>query len=333
MKDVTTGTEQNYQDRESGQSSTSKYIQANTPPTKGDSYGENKIAGTPDDKTLTPNLKNATVVTKSIEIPTLAALLGVAIPFVKTSNKKEIKEPPPTSDKAQYGKVQVKDNNGFVEIQDNTPKNKRWVHLHPTGTYNEVRDNGDLTEKNVHDRITVIINDWNITINGDLLEVIDGNNKIQIKRDRQTNINGNDNLNIDGNSTTNVGKNLGLQVGGDNVEAIQGNMVSEISGKLTEDIKKDHKHTVNGSEFNTVMGNRTDVVAKNFTVAVTGNTIVHVGGNANVSVDGKTHLLSKGGVDIDGGSGAMSGSVTKMCVCPLVHGPHIDASTNVRESK
>lgn len=294
MENVTSGTEQNFDARSTGQSSTSKYVQANTPPVNGNGYGANKISGTPDDVTIKPNLKKATVETKSFaaaggllaSLMSALAALPLPLPFKTTTEKKEIAEPAPTSSKAQYGKISVNDSNGFVEIKDNTPGNKIWTHLHPSGTYDSVSNNGDVLEKSTHDRILIVINDWNITVSGDELMVIDGDNKIQIKKDRQININGNDNLNIDGNTNTNIGKDSGLQVGGNVTESITGNMTSEINQSLTEAVKKNYNHTVNGSETNTVMKDRTDVVAGSLSVVVSGNAIVHVGKNANISSGG-----------------------------------------------
>lgn len=334
MKDTSAGIEKDFYKQTQGESSTSKYIQANTPPAAGDSYGANKVEGTPDDAIINPNLKTATCETKSFEIPFLAKLLGVTLPFVKKTVKKEIAEPAPTGEKAQYGKIRVaQTKGGFVDITDETPGNKRRIAVHPSGSYRSTLDNGDSHEKVVHDKVTIIINDWNITISGDKIEVIDGEQKVQIKRDRQTNINGSDHLNIDKDFNTNVEGDVGVQIGGNNTESIGGNMISEIDGNMTETIKKDHKHTVNGSETNTIMEDRTDIVGGSLNVVVSGNAILHVGGDLNASVDGAAHVVAKGGATIDGGSGAMSGSVTQMCVCPLVMGPHIEASTTVMESK
>lgn len=349
IRDTSKGVEKDFHGQDPGQSSSSKYIQANTPPAVGDGYGANKIAGTPDDAIIKPQLKTSLCETKSFELPSsggglldaIAGALGSAatalplpLPFKKTTEKKEIAEATPTGEKAQYGKIRVNQTKGgFVDITDETPGNKRRIFIHPTGTYFQTVDNGDVLEKIVHDKMTIIINDWNISISGNKIEVIDGNNKIQIKKDRQTNINGNDHTNVDKDTNTNIGGNTALQVKGNSSESIQGNFTSEINKNLTEAVKQNYNHTVDGSEFNTVMKDRTDVVCGNLTVTVSGNAVVHVGGNANISVDKHCSVLAKAGIDLDGGSGDLSGVVTQKCICAFTGRPHSDFSANVLASK
>ena len=56
-------------------------------------------------------------------------------------------------------------------------------------------------------------------------------------------------------------------------------------------------------------------------------------GTAVIIVNGKTTLISKDGVDIDGGSADLSGVVTQNCICPFTGNPHSDFSANVKISK
>ncbi len=60
---------------------------------------------------------------------------------------------------------------------------------------------------------------------------------------------------------------------------------------------------------------------------------IDVKGTAEITVNGKTTLISKGGVDIDGGSADLSGVVTQSCICPFTGNPHSDYSVNVKISK
>ena len=283
MKDATAGVLTEFDSRDQGQSSVSKYIQAQTPPATGDSFGVNKISGTPDDKTLTPHLTTSTCTTASFSIPTLLGI-PLPLPFLKTPITKTIAEPKPTGDKSQYGKIRVSDVNGFVSIRDSTPNNVRSVDIHPSGSYSQVLNNGDMQEKSVYDRVSIVVNDWNISIGNDEITVIVGDQKVQIKRDRQVNIAGDDNLNTDGNAHTVIGKDRGTQVGGSNTLTIEKNNLVDVTGNSTENVKKNFKHTVNGSETNTVMKDKTDVVVGNLTVVVSGNAIIH-GKQINISAD------------------------------------------------
>jgi hypothetical protein len=228
MDNITDGLEANFKDREKVQSSTSKYIQAKVASTEG--YVSKAISGTVDDKLIKPNLKTSLCETIKFDTSALA-LLPFPIPFIKNTNSKEIKELLPTADKAEYGKIQVKESKGgFVEIQDETPGNKRWQKTHPSGTYTQVVNNGDMHEKIVNDRFIIIDKNWNISVGEDQIEVIVGNNRIQIKKDRETNITGSDNTNVTGDSTLFVGGNESREVKGNQTEKISGNMNSRIDG-------------------------------------------------------------------------------------------------------
>jgi hypothetical protein len=292
MKDASAPTGgKNYYEQTKGEAATSKYIQPNTPPPTGDGYAAKPITGTPDDVLIKPNLKTSTCETKTFTLPIFFGH-PIPIPFIVTPDKKEIKEPTPTGEKAEYGKIHVNQTkSGFVEIRDETKGNKRKISIHPTGTYSQVLDNGDMQEKVVHDRMIIIDKNWNISVGEDEVIVIMGNQKIQIKKDRKTNITGDDNLNVAGNSATVIAKDRGMQIDGGNVQTIGKDSLIDITGNGTENVKKDFKHTVNGSETNIVQKDRTDAVLGNLTIVVTGNAIVHAK-NANVSADQKIAIAA-----------------------------------------
>lgn len=66
---------------------------------------------------------------------------------------------------------------------------------------------------------------------------------------------------------------------------------------------------------------------------IKGDVEVKATGKCDVAIDGKTTYLSKGTMDIDGGSGGVSGVVTQKCICPFTGRPHSDYSTDVKASK
>jgi Gp5 C-terminal repeat (3 copies) len=274
MKNTSSGVEQEYRDREEGQSSTSKYIQVKVPPAgQDDGYKAKPVGGTPDDKIIKPNLKTAKCDTVDFELPSgLLALIPVPLPFLKKKSSKEIKEKLPDKEKSEYGKIVVNETKGgFVNIQDETAGNKRWQKLHPSGTYQQVVDNGDYHDKVVHDRYIIVDKNWNISIGEDWIEVVSGNNKIQIKKNSSININGNESVNVDGNSNVNIVGNEGLQVGGNHSESITGNFTTEVGGNHAETIKGYRKTMVSGNENNTIMGTETDVICGSWNVTVSGS--------------------------------------------------------------
>jgi phage baseplate assembly protein V len=56
-------------------------------------------------------------------------------------------------------------------------------------------------------------------------------------------------------------------------------------------------------------------------------------GEVTINVTGKTTIVSDGTIDIDGGSGDLSGAVTQMCICAFTGKPHSDYSANVKVSR
>ena len=295
MKDTSTGVEQNYNDRAEGQSSTSKYIQVKVPPAgSGDDYTPKPADGTPDDKIIKPNLKTAKCDTVSFDLPaSLLGLIPVPLPFLKKKDSKEIKEKLPDKEKSEYGKIVVNESKGgFVEIKDETPGNKRWQRLHPSGTYTQIVDNGDSHEKIVHDSYIIVDKNWNISVGEDWIEVVSGNNKIQIKKDSTVNINGNQSINIDGNNNNNIGGNQGFQIGGNNSEQISGDFITDVGGNHNESIKKNRKTMVMGDENNTIMGSKTDLIVGSLTVCCSGKVMISSPSNITL-VAPKINLVGK----------------------------------------
>ncbi|RUM27807.1 MAG: hypothetical protein DSY42_09375 [Aquifex sp.] len=107
-----------------------------------------------------------------------------------------------------------------------------------------------------------------------------------------------------------------------------------ITAEMTLD---NYKFSVNGTNGSTTIditgGNVTVNCSGNASVTVNGNTDITVGGNANVNVTGKTTIVSKGTIDIDGGSGLLGGVVNSQCLCPFIGSPHVDFSATVKASK
>lgn len=273
MDNIASGLENDFRDRKPKQATTSKYIQTKTATTDG-GYNSESIDGTPDEKLIKPNLKTSTCETVSFDTSIFSGF-PVPIPFISNRSSKEIKEELPNKDKSEYGKIQVHETRGgFVELKDETPGNKRWMKLHPAGTYSQVVNNGDMHEKIVNDRFIIIDKNWNISVGEDFIEVIVGNQKIQIKKDREVNIKGNDNKNVDGDDTTKVKGNHSTEVKGNETEKITGNMLSDITGGLTENIKKDYKRMVNGKQNVIAMGGINHISSASINIIATGQVIL-----------------------------------------------------------
>lgn len=68
-------------------------------------------------------------------------------------------------------------------------------------------------------------------------------------------------------------------------------------------------------------------------VDVKGDIVALATGKCNVTIDGKTTWISKGTVEVDGGSGSVKGVVQGDCICPYTRKPHPMVSSNVKASK
>lgn len=291
-KDLSSDVKNDFFKKESTTASTSKYIQTNVPSTTGE-YKERKQTGTPDDAFLTPNLKKEEVKTVKFDENVLTKILGIPLPFVKTTNTQKIEEVKPSSEKGEYGKVRVQETKGgFVELKDETEGHKIWTHIHPSGTYDTIVDNGDQTEKTVNDRYIIVDKNWYITVGEDEVVLISGNNKVQIKKDRQINITGDDNLNIEGNSNTKIKGNKGTEVSGSIFEKVSGEKGINIGGSKTEKVASDSKLEVSGNETNMVAKNQTDIIGGNLIITVGGNVLLSASGVMNITSSSKVNITA-----------------------------------------
>lgn len=69
-------------------------------------------------------------------------------------------------------------------------------------------------------------------------------------------------------------------------------------------------------------------------ISESGNLMVDIqSGSTIIHTKGKTSIHSEGTIDIDGGSGDLSGVVTRKCICPFTGLPHSDWSGDVAISK
>lgn len=251
-------------ERKKGEASTSRYIQMNTPDTKGNlTKSTSSVADTPDQGILN-NLKktiNETITFEKFNI------LGVNILIPKIISKK-IDENKPTSEKAEYGKIVVSETKGgHVFIKDDTPGNKRLVTQHSNGTYTAMVDNGDYTIKVINDSFEFVQGNKKIFIQKDRIEVLEGSNFIQIKTDNNLNIKGNNNINITGDDTSKINGNVDKDISGNSSERISGS-----SGiKIDTDLKT------------TVGTNNSLQVGNSWIVTVGGNININAGGNVNVT--------------------------------------------------
>ena len=267
-----------------GSSSTSQYIQANVPNKAGTLAPNAKaLIATPDAKILAPLLKKEVNTTTVMKANPLAALLGITGSLIPSQTKVEIAEPKPTGDKAQYGKIQVKETKGgFVEINDDSVGNVRKILQHPSGTYFAMLDNGDLNSKCANDRQDITVGNWHLTVSKDKVVVVAENQKIEIRKNNTTQINGNDDLVINGTKN----------------EVVKGDVSNDYKSNLSTKVTSNSSENVDGNKKVTVGGNVEETISGNQKENITGNLTIHVTGSCNIISGGACTIASGSKVSI-----------------------------------
>ena len=281
MNSVTDGTTLNFDARTPSQSSTSKFIQANVPSVSG--YIKETVAGTPVDVIVKPNLK--VDVCATISFKSILSFLGsiLPLPFLKIPSSIQIKEALPTTNLSQYGKVVANESKGgFVTIRDETPGNNLTVNVHPSGTYQSINNAGANQQKIVDDNTLIINKNFKVSVGLDYIEVVSGNEYVQIKKNRTLNVGGDFNENITGNSTSVIGKDCGEEIHGNYTQIISKDSLTEVSGNATENVADDHSTTIGGNESNTVYGSKNDVIGNSLHVCIQTNGTISANGSLNL---------------------------------------------------
>jgi hypothetical protein len=281
MNSVTDGTTLDFDGRTPSQASTSKFIQANVPSVNG--YIKETVAGTPVDVIVKPNLK--VDICSTISFKSILSFLGsiLPLPFLKIPSSLQIKEALPTTNLSQYGKVVVQESKGgFVTIRDETPGNNLTVQVHPSGTYQSINNAGANQQKIVDDNTLIINKNFKVSVGLDYIEVISGNEFVQIKKNCNLNVGGDYNENITGNSTSVIGKDRGEQILGNYTQTISKDSLIDISGNATEHVVKNHTTNVDGNEQNTIAGSKSDVIGKSLHICIQSNGTISAKGSLNL---------------------------------------------------
>lgn len=146
---------------------------------------------------------------------------------------------------------------GHVEEFDDTPGGRRYHRYHPTGTFEEIIDDGTRTIKVVGKDYEMFLNGKNVYVNGNLNLTVSGNKRELIQ--------GNYHLEVQGDMTMNLHQSLQSK--------IEMNQETEIGGYRVTNVKEDDYLTIlNGDRtFNLTTGNRVENITGNDTRTVEGN--------------------------------------------------------------
>lgn len=276
----------NYFKRDIGQSSLSKLTQANVKSVTGQvKKNLSVLKDTPAAKILSPKLRIDINKTISFKTNPIAKILGYTSSLIPTISTKKVAEPKPTDDKAEYGKIQVKENKaGFQEISDETPGNVRKVSMHPSGTYVSMLDNGDQISKTTGDKVDMNDGNWNIKTEKDRIEIISGDSKIEIRKGLIYNIG--DNVN------NNVGGDVNNVITGDFNDDVKGDYSAKINGDYSDNVGGTRTEKTGGDVIEKIGGSLKQTITNTMTVIVTGNINIISSGNTNITSSGTTNVTS-----------------------------------------
>jgi hypothetical protein len=170
---------------------------------------------------------------------------------------------------------------GHVEEFDDTPGAKRYQRYHPSGSFEEIIDDGTRTIKIVGEDYEMFLNGKNVYVNGNLNLTVTGNKRELIQ--------GNYHLEVEGDMTMNLHQSLQTK--------IEMNQETEINGyRVTSIVEDDNLSIMLGDQnINVFAGNRTDFISENLRTTINGNvTTINYGTNTELSVGDKKVTVSNG---------------------------------------
>jgi len=132
-----------------------------------------------------------------------------------------------------------------IEI-DSTPGAKRLAFYHPSNTYMEIGNNGEMIIRNQSDKYEIVIENKYVHIVQDNYVTVDADERYKVKGNKQTEINADEDRRVDGDRRT--------EIRGDDTEVIGGDKDETIGGDKDETIGGDKDETIGGELNITVTG-------------------------------------------------------------------------------
>jgi hypothetical protein len=168
---------------------------------------------------------------------------------------------------ARYPHNHVIATHGGITIElDSTPGATRLNIYHPSNSFIEIDNDGNMVVKN----------------QGEKYEIVTEGKNIHIKQQRNITIDEDSKKKIEGDETIEVGGDKQIQIDGNKIEDVDGNLDQTIGGNKTE--------TITGNKSETIGGNKTETITGNLTITVEGNISIESTGNISLSSGGTVTL-------------------------------------------
>jgi hypothetical protein len=232
-------------------------------------YPENNRLGEPDVHRLARGNKEDTV----ISVKNSNRETGVPVAGGGTWN-----EPQSTYDTQYPHNYVIATHGGIVIELDSTEGSKRININHPSNSFIEIDNDGNMVVKNAKEKYEI---------------VAEGKN-IRIKDQR--------NLTVDGNATKKIGGSETVEISGDKIDDIDGDKTEDIDGDKTETIGGSKTEDITDNKTETIGGNKTEDITGNKTEDIDGNKTETIGGNLNLSVTGTINVTATGVVTVTSSS-------------------------------
>lgn len=113
---------------------------------------------------------------------------------------------------------------GLTVELDSTPGAKRFHIYHPSNTYIECDNNGNIVIRNQADKYEITLQGRYVHIYQDNQETVDGDERVKVKGTRYMEVNEDENRKVDGDRNT--------QVGGDENKTVAGELNITVSGTI-----------------------------------------------------------------------------------------------------
>ena len=194
---------------------------------------------------------------------------------------------------ARYPHNHVIATHGGITIElDSTPGATRLHIYHPSNSFIEIDNDGNMVVKN----------------NAEKYEIVTAGKNVHIKQQRNLTIDGDSKKKVDGSEAIEVGGNKQIQIDGDKTEDIDGDLTQTIGGDKTEDISGAKTKDVGSNETDTITGNKTETIGGQLNITVTGNANMTA---PRINLNGPVYIAGFLSVDGDGGGegGVITGTI------------------------
>ena len=188
---------------------------------------------------------------------------------------------------ARYPHNHVIATHGGITIElDSTPGSTRLNIYHPSNSFIEIDNDGNMVVKN----------------NAEKYEIVTQGKNIHIKQDR--------NLTVDANSKKKIDGNEQIEIGGDKEEEIDGDMLQTIRGNKSEDIDGNKSEEIGGNKTVNITGNKTKDVGGSEIDTIIGSKTETIGGILNIIVGGVCNITATGNIQLSAPTVGMTGGIS-----------------------